>query len=1304
MKKNVLFKSLAMGLAIVLMVALITPVASAAPAASTASSGSLGASFADPQGGSKMRIRCWWPDAGATDEEIRKEVREIAAAGFGGIEQIAIGTPDDAATLGWGTDRWFEAMQVVLEEAEKENVMVDATIGPRWPAGVPGLDPNTDTAQRKLIHSSKAISIPPNGGSLFDLPDIPNLSPTAAVNKYEFVALVAAKYTSLTTTISGSAVTRNVTIDESTLEIVPATGVDLDMGRFEFNKPAGGDYIFFAFWAIGLGQAAGSTSPTAYVVNHFNTEGASATLDLWQGMFDKYPKIADHFKQYGGSFFVDSLEMTNADIYWSNATRENFRNKYNYDLVQYLPLIVRKWSANETNALIATTAIAETTGANTITAGANYTLAENITPSVNPNAGNEVSLDYINNQNDMFNKNHIAQIQAWCEKYNMNLRMQVQPTSGKGWSDALASHMYVGIPEGESLGMSSHPDAFRSVAGAANMSGKTGIVSVEYGADVAGAYRMTWQRLVEILNRTASAGVNQWVLHGYPTLAKYTRSEAWPSWHAFSTMFAEAWNHQNPAWEHMPAFTNYVSRMQVALQYGAPSVDFAVYRSNVGNGYYIDSKPRAGSAKDSGNLDPQQIYDYYVADYDNATGFVDDVGYTYNYISPASFDFPSGRLENGVLNPGFAGYKALVIKDVTAMDLSAAQSILAYAKAGLPIVLIGKTPDTGGATNIDKNYLTNNDALIISIFQELKTLANVKAVADPEALKGALADLDVKPDASYESANIASVHRQTDDLDLYYLYNNSTTRDYETSDFTHDNGASENLYHDPSKAISTTVTLNGNGKPYNLDPWTGEIKPIVVYTVNSNGTISIPLTILDCEAKLIAITDNEGLIGDFGAPDVVNNSAGGELVYGDGKVSFRATDDASYDVQINGYRNAGSVSAVTAPFSLDTGWALDVESWERGPLALLPNNDPAQNLRDVAIVNMPYTNVDLLSWRTLSPDLAMVSGRGKYTKTFNLSGNFTGAYVDLGKTYCDILEVKINGHILPPVDQYNLILDLGPYVKEGANTIEVYIATPMELALRAAGRNITSNWCVAYTFGANADYGLLGDATITPYVDVVLWARDRVLADIRSDDASVAVNSPASYTVSLENAKGAGVVTLSFTADSRYLDLASATALNGFTILDPLAMEYVGGQMWKGTVKLYCPNFVQSNDPLDVLRINGVTSDLSGDTTVALTGFIATGDAQGYSGAMSCAIRTAEAVTSIVTKTVFSKYDLNHDGRIDELDLAIVVYYYLANDLEADWDVVKFDIASARDCDVAVNGRVDLADMIEVIANYCDSY
>jgi len=212
-----------------------------------------------------------------------------------------------------------------------------------------------------------------------------------------------------------------------------------------------------------------------------------------------------------------------------------------------------------------------------------------------------------------------------------------------------------------------------------------------------------------------------------------------------------------------------------------------------------------------------------------------------------------------------------------------------------------------------------------------------------------------------------------------------------------------------------------------------------------------------------------------------------------------------------------------------------------------------------------------------------------------------------------------------------------------------------------------------------------------------------VQAEINSV-ATVGVNTPASFTVSLNNAKDAGVVTLEFTADSRFLDLTVATALNGFSILDQLSWEYIGGQMWKGAVKLYNPGFVQTNAPIDVLEISGTALSLLGNTTVTLTDIVVTGGVDGFAGTLPSVIVKAGAETSIVSKTVFSKYDLNHDGRIDELDLAIVVYYYLANDLEADWDVVKFDIASAKDCDVALNGRVDLADMIEVIANYCDSY
>ena len=45
--------------------------------------------------------------------------------------------------------------------------------------------------------------------------------------------------------------------------------------------------------------------------------------------------------------------------------------------------------------------------------------------------------------------------------------------------------------------MNKSPDAFRSLAGAANMSG-TEIVSVELGADFGALYQITWQHLIAV--------------------------------------------------------------------------------------------------------------------------------------------------------------------------------------------------------------------------------------------------------------------------------------------------------------------------------------------------------------------------------------------------------------------------------------------------------------------------------------------------------------------------------------------------------------------------------------------------------------------------------------------------------------------------------------------------------------------------------------------------------------------------------------------------------------------------------------
>jgi len=229
-----------------------------------------------------------------------------------------------------------------------------------------------------------------------------------------------------------------------------------------------------------------------------------------------------------------------------------------------------------------------------------------------------------------------------------------------------------------------------------------------------------------------------------------------------------------------------------------------------------------------------------------------------------------------------------------------------------------------------------------------------------------------------------------------------------------------------------------------------------------------------------------------------------------------------------------------------------------------------------------------------------------------------------------------------------------------------------------------------------------------PSGNYVFLAHLRNLADIRADETNVVVNNPASYTVSLDNAKGTGVVELSFTFDGYVLDKDSITAtpLNSFTqgIYPDLTFQYMGSGMWKGTVKyMYLPSgggYVKVDGPLDILKISGTAID-TGPATVKLTSIAVQGDTGTGVGIIPSAIKTAEATATIVSKqAVYSKYDLNKDGSIDETDLLYLVYFYQWTDRDPGWAIEGLYGVYAKDCDFQVNGKIDLADMIELTANY----
>ena len=71
---------------------------------------------------------------------------------------------------------------------------------------------------------------------------------------------------------------------------------------------------------------------------------------------------------------------------------------------------------------------------------------------------------------------------------------------------------------------------------------------------------------------------------------------------------------------------------------------------------------------------------------------------------------------------------------------------------------------------------------------------------------------------------------------------------------------------------------------------------------------------------------------------------------------------------------------------------------------------------------------------------------------------------------------------------------------------------------------------------------------------------------------------------------------------------------------------------------------------------------------------------------------------------MYSKYDLDKKGSIDDNDLLYLIYFYQWTDRDAGWDTEDLYGVYAKDCDFQINGRIDLADMIELVANYADSY
>ncbi|MEW2398909.1 glycosyl hydrolase [Streptomyces sp. NPDC046862] len=961
----------------------------AAPGSAANGRGLDGEWFASPPRSVRPRFRWWWPDGLVAPDEVAREVDQMADAGFGGAEIAAVHhsirdkSVLDTARHGWGSRPWRDGVEAALRRAARRGLTIDLTLGPSWPAAVPGVAPDDEAAVKELVHGR----VPLAGGATFSGPVPPPVhEPGSGVTGQRLLAVQAAR-------IDAAHSTRKETgLDLATVQDLTDRVFD---GLLTWAAPPGGEWVLISYWQRGSGQQPESgphSSPAAGVVDHFSAAGTAAITEYWESrvLTDSLRRL---LRVAGGAFFEDSIELETDGLQWTPLLPEAFAKHTGRPLLPYLPALVLD-NGNQV-----------------------FTFEAQLT--------RQIRHDFWETVSGLFNRHHVRALRDWAHSLGMALRAQPYglPT------DAIASAAVLDIAEGESLGFKNLDD-YRCLAGGRDVAGHT-VLSCEAGAYNGSAYGTTWDRFLRTMGGAYAAGVNQTVLHGFSYAT--APGAGWPGFAAFSPYggapgYGESWGPRQPTWRHVDDIAGYLGRVHRVLQAGTARADVAVFRQT---GYTATG---IGASWFTSTAVP--------------------LGWTHQFLSGPLLGLPGATVSGGRLAPEGPAYKALFVEgdffygSAPTLAETDARRLLEFARAGLPIVLLGAF-DQALTPGVPADGETER---LREVLARLLALPTVRRVTDKAAVGDALADLGVTPDARYTtSSTLLNAHRSTEDADFYYLCNGKHAENVKP----------------PVAAIDHEVTLRhtrrGSAVPYVLDPWTGRALRVARYTEDGDG-FTLRVALQPGQATIVAL-GRPGLFGDrLGRrPHVVATDADEVLFTRKGTV-VRASRAGTYATRFSPGRTVTTtISEIPVPVVPDR-WRLDVEDWR-----------PGAGATDTEVVRHTLTLDALLPWSQI-PELADVSGIGRYRTTLTLPSDWGadhGALLELGEVG-DTCRVTLNGTRLGPVDRLRPVLDVGPWLRRGHNTLEVEVATPLINRLRVARPDV---------FGTvtRQAYGLTGPVRLVPY-------------------------------------------------------------------------------------------------------------------------------------------------------------------------------------------------------------------------------
>jgi len=955
----------------------------------------LTSNFAKPPQAARPQIRFWVPGAAVTDDGLRGMIDGFARLGFGGLELDAFPVPKGIGKdFEWGTSAWNHLVQTAASQAGANGMSIDFTNGPKWPIAMPEIRSADDPgALYELTFGAETVQ----AGHTFQ-GVVPKRRKIRGEGTTKLVAVLAYRTTGEKTLDPASVI--------DLTGKVRVNAIDHARSTVEFTAPEGTEpWILFSFWEQSSAQKTGAF----YVIDHFSAAGAKASNDYWEEI--GLPALGNDIK-YVRSIFNDSLEYA-VSMEWTRGMREVFQQEHGYDIVPYLPFVgmATTYPANDVPGYKAT---GEALGA-------------------------QVEHDYRETLTTLYIRNHLRPMEQMAEKHGLTVRYQVAYNKPMQIEDSAAA---VGIPETEALGRASM-DMPRYMSGAVHLTGKP-LYSIETSAELLNGYGQSLQDILWWNKRAWSGGVNVQRFHGESysgefqgpgNVAGQLPGQKWPGYSAMLA-FSNNWTRQASP-EALHRVLTYMARVNYVLQKRA-TVDVAVFED--APDIYDDSSRKRG--------DGNAVYP--------DGGVLSANGFSYDFVSPGLLDLPQASIANGRLDAGGPAYKALIIHNQSGMTSHVLDRLQQLAGAGLNIVFVGDVP-TRNASLADQ-LRGHSDADIRNRVDSLLTMATVTRVAEYSAVPAALRRLGCHPDAEPAApVDILTQHRSDRSAEFYYLhnYNEVSDADAAATGQARDHTKYPNLDR-PANLVpkSARFSLAGTGKPYFLDAWTGNIKPIPQFMVDG-GRVQVTVRLGGDEAILIALlTDQEARIAGLTPVKswaTATDQDSDTLTYGRrNELSVKIANSGVHTVRLN---KGGTVSLQITdlqPSQPIQDWSLAIDSIEAPTTGSTLFSDAVW--RKLGPFKLGAT---LKPWNQIDPSLARVSGIGTYEGTFHLEegwGHGGSAFLDLGELN-DSFTVRVNGKELSALDQENPIIDLGPYARSGTNTISVQVATTLYNSVAGSGKS-----------------------------------------------------------------------------------------------------------------------------------------------------------------------------------------------------------------------------------------------------------